>query len=308
MANLKNANQVRLNNSDVKLMKLNGSVIYEKKTAQERTPYYIEYSVLGSSLATSYYLPNITLSDGSSGRDKYDDVEITLINKTTTTDTSVPTESVEKIKVWFPKDMTGLDFYSLNITNIYDMNINTSNITNMSNMFNYCNYLTSLDLSSWDTSSVTDMSNMFYYCSSLTSLGDISNWNVSSVTNMNNMFRNCHGLTSLDLSNWYTNSVTNFEDMFNECMGLVSLDIRNFNTDYAYNLYGFLYPTMPDLRTLRLDNWSYDSINKLLSAECLPTGQAYHPDGYYVTRKMYCKEENTYGLTLPDGWAFEYVN
>jgi hypothetical protein len=58
-----------------------------------------------------------------------------------------------------------------------------------------------------------------------------------------------------------------------------------------------------NLRTLRLDNCSNDTINKIITSASFPTGLI---NG--ETRKIYCKQANAAGLTAPDGWEFVFVD
>ena len=156
--------------------------------------------------------------------------------------------------------------------------INTSNVTNMYYMFNGCYKLTELDLSSFNTSNVTDMALMFNGCNKLTSL-DLSSFDISKVINMTYMFRDCTSLTSLNLSNW----------------NAINLRGGDYNSGIFWNC--------NKLHTLRLDNCSNDTINKIITSSHFPTNAITG-----VTRKIYCKEENAAGLTAPTNWVFEYVD
>jgi surface protein len=56
------------------------------------------------------------------------------------------------------------------------------------------------------------------------------------------------------------------------------------------------------LHTIRLDNCSNDTINKIITSSLFPTNAITG-----VTRKIYCKESEAAGLTAPTNWVFEYV-
>ena len=179
---------------------------------------------------------------------------------------------------------------------------NTGKVTIMNNLFQGCSSLTSLDLSNWNTNNVTIMGYMFRDCNSLIDL-DVSKWNTDKVTNMVYLFNGCSSLTELDLSNWNTSNVTSMTTMFGGCSSLTSLNLSNFdlvNTSVTGRIN--IFNNCTSLHTLRLDNCSNDTINKLLKSK-FPTGTI---EG--ITRRIYCKEANTDGLTAPDGWVFEYID
>jgi surface protein len=181
-------------------------------------------------------------------------------------------------------------------------NWDTSNVTTMQYMFQDCSSLTSLDLSSFDTSNVTNMERMFHNCSSLASL-DLSSFNTSNVTNMNYMFYSCQSLTSLDLSNWSTDKVTNMYCTFQYCYALTSLNLSNFDmTNVSTSNINNMLQNCKALHTLRLDNCSNDTINKIITSKNFPTNAI---EG--VTRKIFCKESEAAGLTAPENWVFEFI-
>ena len=89
--------------------------------------------------------------------------------------------------------------------------------------------------------------------------------------------------------------------MFGVCTKLETVDIRNFDLINCSTASNIFY-SCRSLHTLRLDNCSNDTINKIITSSGFPTGTI---EG--VTRTIYCKEANAAGLTAPDGWVFEYV-
>lgn len=146
----------------------------------------------------------------------------------------------------------------------------------------------------------TALDSMFSNCNSLNTIHNIDKWDTSNVTTMNNMFYCCFSLTSLDLSSFNTSSLTDSSYMFDCCTGLEMLNMSNFdmanvgNTANMFNACNMLWE-------LRLDNCSYDTINKIITSEGFPTDT--HPiEG--LTRKIYVKEENAAGLTPPTNWKF----
>ena len=172
----------------------------------------------------------------------------------------------------------------------------TSNMRTMNDMFNRYENLTSLDLSSWDISNVEEMTGMFDSSSSITTFGDISNWNTSNLRKTRSMFGSCRGLTSLDLSNWDVNNLNDMYNMFASCENLEVLNLSNWNlnNDMERSFYG-----CSSLHTIRLDNCSSDTINKVISSSEFPTNTI---SG--VTRKIYVNRNNVAGLTAPENWVF----
>jgi surface protein len=184
----------------------------------------------------------------------------------------------------------------------YLSNWDTNSVTTMQGMFQDCSKLTSLDLSSFNTSNVTTMERIFSNGSSLTTL-NLNNWDTSNLTNMGYMFYSCQSLTSLDLSNFDTSKVTNMYCTFQYCYALTSLNLSNFDmTNVSTSNTNNMLQNCKALHTLRLDNCSNDTINKIITSKNFPTNAI---EG--VTRKIYCKESEATGLTAPTNWVFEYV-
>lgn len=100
-----------------------------------------------------------------------------------------------------------------NVTNIYFIKFDTSQVVTMDNMFKNCTSITKLDLSNFDTSSVKSMNHMFGYCSSLNKL-NLSSFNTTSVLDMGFMFLYCSRLYYLDITNFDTSSVEYMRSMF----------------------------------------------------------------------------------------------
>jgi surface protein len=147
----------------------------------------------------------------------------------------------------------------------------------------------------------TSLGSMFNSCINLASIIGIEDWDTSNVTDMSYMFNYCAKLITLDLSNFDTSKVTDMSFMFNSCTNLEEVDLRNFDMTNTTNAKG-MFSTCYELRTLRLDNCSNATINKIITSNYIQTGTV---NG--TTRKIYCKEANASGLTAPNGWEFIFV-
>lgn len=145
---------VRLNGNEISMMKLNGTIIYQKGTIPE--PEIPKY-VVG---------------------EFYNNTKITEVK-------TMVDSSHTNLKNMF------YGCYSLESVNTTDWD--TSNVTEMENMFQHCISLTTLDLSNFDTSKVTNMGGMFYNCFNLEVL-DIRNFKAPSLGQTDNMFDGCNKL------------------------------------------------------------------------------------------------------------------
>ena len=238
--NLSEASKIRFNGVDVKMVKLNGDIVYKKK---EEDPLLIaqytasESGVIPTSIAgiTGYNVSE-TIVDG-------------VYSVTIRTDTADNTP-------------TGISFSGMkNLLTVGYLKID--NVTNMSATFNGCNALTSLDVSGWDTSNVTNMAYMFSGCKALTSL-DVSDWDTSNVTNTANMFRECKALTSLDLSGWNTSNVTNTTNMFYGCNALTSLDVSDWDTSNVASM-SATFNGCKALTSLDVSGWDTSNVTNMTS-------------------------------------------
>jgi surface protein len=90
--------------------------------------------------------------------------------------------------------------------------------------------------------------------------------------------------------------------MFSDCINLTELNLSNFDMTYVTNT-NFMFSSCSSLHTLRLDNCSNNTINKIITSYNFPTGLI---NG--ETRKIYCRQANAAGLTAPDGWKFVFVD
>ena len=150
-----------------------------------------------------------------------------------------------------------------------------------------------------------NLSEMFRDCENLEVIHNIDTWDTGNVTSMSEMFSNCRKLIELDLSSWYTGYVTNMNNMFDSCEHLIYLDIRNFNIS-DYTEIRDMFIGCNKLQVLRLDNWTHNTIERIINDTNLPTGDI---DGrlrkMYILEKYVTNPEGS-GLTAPDGWEFVY--
>ena len=211
--NLSNASNIRFNGYNIKTMKLDGVVLYNKNTNV-----IVSYTANASGVLPSF--------------GDYEDYTVSENNNNDGTWTTVITKNSDT------KPSIILFSGCSSLLNVHE--IDTSKVTNMSGMFQSCNKLTSLDVSGFDTSNVTNMAYIFNGCRLLTSL-DVSGFDTSNVTNMAYMFNACNNLTSLDVSGFNTSKVTNMSYMFNACSKLTSLDASGFDTSKVTNMSYMFY-------------------------------------------------------------------
>ena len=242
--------------------------------------------------------------------------------------------SIGDISNWDTSNVISMYSMFANCQSLTELDISNWDVSNadITNMFNGCSGLTSLDLNNWTiNSNVTWLASMFYDCIALESL-QINNWDVSHVTNMEYMFHRCKSLTELNLHNWVTSNAYYMQNMFANCTSLTTLDLRNFDTSNVVdmssmfmncsnvdklNLSNFdmsnvtnttnMFFNCAKLATLYLDNCSNDTISKIINSVGFPTGTIITSFGRPTNRKLYCKESEAAGLTLPSGWKFSYV-
>lgn len=285
--------QIRHDGTEVRLIKLNGDVIY-RKTSQSYG-IYVPYQFR-------------------------DDLEITevdvIVNESHTDLSHMFSECWNLTYVnaedWDTSNVTNMSCMFFSCHNLEELDISnwdTSNVTNMSFMFKGC-YLgiLDLDLSNFDTSNVFNMSYMFAYNNPITDYGtpirleklDVSSFDTSGVINMEGMF-SCNYVRSLDLSNFRTSTVNNMARMFSGCTELLSLNLSNFKI-YSDTNVNWMFQGCDSLRYLRLNNCNNTTIKKIVESLDFPTGTV---SG--LSRNLYCQEKNAEGITLPYGWRFEFV-
>ena len=153
----------------------------------------------------------------------------------------------------------------------------------------------------------TDLSDMFQDCEKLTTINGIKDWNTSNVETMAGMFAGCKSLESLDLSNFDTVRVTNMTCMFFWCENLRELNLSNFdmrNISETWNT-NMMFQECCKLHTLRLDNCSRETVERIIYSSDLPTGGA---EDYEGTRKIYINRSLDSSIQPPDGWVFALVD
>ena len=205
------------------------------------------------------------------------------------------TENIETMKEMF-QGCTSLIKLNLN-------NCKTYNVIDMQRLFCGCYNLKSLDLSSFNTSNVTNMSYMFDSCHLLDNL-NIENFNTTNVIDMKCMFYNCNSFTLLNLSHFDTKNVTDVSGMFYNCNKLKELNLSSWNLDNAieHGSFSSMFYNCNSLQVLRLDNCSHNTIKNIISSSSFPKNKI---EG--ITKKIYCKKDNAWGLEVPENWRFEYI-
>ena len=163
-----------------------------------------------------------------------------------------------------------------------------------------------VDFSNANLSNVTSLNHTFTQ-SSLKYL-NLSGATFGAITDMEFTFGGCPLLEEIDLSMLDTSNVTDMSGLFAQCPLLESVDISNFDlTSIVINREGSgvqaMFSECPKLHTIRLDNCSKNTIEKIIESYGFPTGEI---EG--IPRRIYCKQTNASGLTAPDGWQFEYIN
>ena len=240
-------------------------------------------------------------------------------------------------------NMSYMFYNCIKLTHIDLESFNTSNVTDMSHMFfNFVGYSTymlksfhpTLDVSNFDTSNVTNMNNMFagnmasdrcfniiglenFDTSNVTNISGmfaqtqlnntdaIANWDVSNVTNMGSVFSKCKRLVRTDLSNWDVSNVTSVLCLFQNCEALTEVDLSTWDLSNCTSTTStmMIFGGCNALHTIRLDNCSNDTINKIITSMSFPTGACTGGQ----PRVIYCKEAEAQGLTAPEGWSFSFV-
>ena len=267
--------QIRYNNSEVVLMRLDRVNIYDTHTNcieytvdnyDSSLHYFNSSSLLNSKDPYEYYcagLPRIYSDVSTYTYDGYDMINIIKNDGTSTEDTATKIHEVSKVILTYPETTHSIKFYGGYSTatkgncNPMIQNVlycNTSKVTDMSYMFYNCTGLRYVNTNNWDTSKVTDMSYMFYNCIYLASL-DVNHWNTCNVTTMRSMFNGCQSLRELNLSKLNTSNVTDMRSMFCNCIDLTSLDLSNFNINNVTNITS-MFDNCNNLTSLDTSNWN----------------------------------------------------
>ena len=158
-----------------------------------------------------------------------------------------------------------------NLKNIILDGVNFSSLTTLYSAFREMTILTEVDLSNTITGEIVNLSYSFYGCENLKKV--VFNDKIISLANCRSAFMSCSYLTEVDMRYANLTSDCDTAAMFASCTSLT---------------------------TLRLDNCSNDTINKIITGMNFPKFTS-------GTHKIYCKEENVQGLTAPQGWSFSYI-
>lgn len=117
------------------------------------------------------------------------------------------------------------------------------------------------------------------------------------------MFANCTSLEKLNLSVLDVSKVAYMSEMFYNCSSLTELDLSTWGILPGASV-GGMFQGCALLQTLRLDDCSVDTINKIITSSGFPTGLI---NG--EPRKIWCKKAVADEIgTLPTGWVFEIVD
>ena len=197
----------------------------------------------------------------------YENIEITLLDGTITTDVSTTCDQVAKVKLWYPESTAAIKFQGSETFSPAVKTVDyckTDNFTIMDYMFYYCQSLTNLDLSTWNTSKATTYYYMFYannnlkniqFAADLTNVTSMSymfteNYklensptfinaeNATKLQNFQYTFQKCRALKEIDLSELRGPALTSISYAFDECEALTTLRLDNFEgpkvTNYSY--------------------------------------------------------------------------
>ena len=312
--------QIRHNKSEVLMIRLNKTIIYENMGC-------LEYTVDSyNNSFGSYGMPKVYSDTDNYEQINYRMVELILHDGTITTDMNTPCYQIEKVKLWFKpstyrisfdgseshkyvvktiencdtsylQNMRLMFYYCKDLTTVNTKDWDTSNVISMYQMFAYCESLTSLNLSNWNVENLTSTSFMFYDCYYLTTIGDISNWNTKNLDATQWMFHDCGSLTSLNLSNWNTEKLTNTTNMFEGCANLTSLNLSNWKLSSDV-VVSYMFDGCTKLQTVRLDYCDNITISKIIEELPERTG---------TSNIIHCKQSQAQDLEPPSGWSFSFI-
>ena len=174
---------------------------------EEQKPFYIEYTVDniyktyplngGTYTTTKYGLPRIYSDNSNYTFDGYEDIEITLLDGSTTTDVTTTCDQVAKVKLWFLETTAAVKFdgYSTSSPVIKTMlYCNTSNLIDMSYMFSSCSKIETINLSNWEVNYTVSCNSTFTTCTEVTEIFLPKKF---SPINILAMFQNCNSLIEI---------------------------------------------------------------------------------------------------------------
>ena len=179
--------KVKLDTSEIVLMKWNNIVIYEK--ALFYTPYEFRGKAQLTQVKTTVSKEHPDLSTmfygctnlESINTPEWDTSNVTTMNQMFGSCSSLMSLDLSSFDTSKVTDMFGMFGRCMKLRPLDLSNFNTDKVTDMAYMFTMCDLLTELDLSNFNTGKVTDMAHMFSYCNSLLTIEGISDWNISSL-------------------------------------------------------------------------------------------------------------------------------
>ena len=218
---MNNFSNVKLNGEEISMMKLNGTIIYQKGAIPEpEIPIVAKYTLLDTSQTSPTYVSGKASDWTETIKDNNDGTYTVTINAS-----KAPTS------IRFDK------MYSLISMDYLDM----SKLSHSRSMFEGCTNLTYVNTSNWSVGLV-DMEKMFRLCTSLTSL-DLSGITTQShyMGIFNSMFEGCSNLKTLDIRNFYINYYDMEEgymakNTFDGCTSLHTVRMDNCNYWAMYEL------------------------------------------------------------------------
>ena len=124
-------------------------------------------------------------------------------------------------------------------------------------MFYNCTNLTTLNFWRFDVSNVQDMSYMLYNCKNLINMFSLS---VTITKSTRGMFQNCESFTNLNLNNFYSTYLETTWDMFKGCSGLKSLYLSNFRTIKVTDMES-MFEGCSNLTSLNLNSFQTENVH-----------------------------------------------
>ena len=206
---------VRLNGNEISMMKLNGTIIYQK--AVEPEP--------GVPIVAKYTLSDTSQTSPTYARDIPSDWTETIKNNNdgTYTVTIRASRPVSIIRFNEMHSLISMDYLDISRVDLF------------SSMFEGCINLTYVNTSNWSRW-VADMSNMFRYCTSLTSLdlSGLETYDNTFAGVFNSAFEGCSNLETLNISNFsldYHNMEEGYmaRNTFDGCTSLHTVRMDNCN-------------------------------------------------------------------------------
>lgn len=218
---MNNFSNVKLNGEEISMMKLNGTIIYQKGTIPEpELPIVAKYTLSDTSQTSPTYVGG-----------KASDWTETVKNNNDGTYTVTINASKAPISICFDGMTSLISMDYLDVSKLYHSEL----------MFAYCTNLKYVNTSNWNKD-LYDMANMFKNCVSLTSL-DLSGITTQShnVGIFDSMFNGCSNLKTLDISNFYLNYFDMEEgymarNTFDGCTSLHTVRMDNCNYWAMYEI------------------------------------------------------------------------